>query len=91
MDLDPSMVSALHAAWTEREEGRAGSFTVTEELLAEILELLSIMRIEAQALSGHVKKHDLSEPIRVPRPGVEPVDPIPVVTPREMIAMMAVR
>jgi len=91
MDLDPAMVSALHAAWTEREMGRAGHFTVTEELLAQILEMLSVIRVEAQALSGYVKQHDLAEVVHVPRPGVEPVDPIPVVTPREMIAMMAVR
>jgi hypothetical protein len=92
MDLDPGMVTALRAAWAERETNNAERFTVTEELLAQILEMLSIIRVEAQALSGYVKQADLSEPLRVPRPGdeIEPVDPVRVVSPREFALMMQV-
>jgi hypothetical protein len=81
------MVLALRDAHGDHEEILASHFTVTEELLAQILEFLSIMRIEALAL-GRVKPRDLPEPIRVPRPGVEPVDPIPTITPREFVMMM---
>ena len=90
MDLDPAMVGALRTAWTERETSNAERFTVTEELLAQILEMLSVIRVEAQALSGFVKQHDLATVVRVPRPGVEPVDPVPVVSPREFALMMQV-
>lgn len=90
MDLDPAMVRSLLSAWDEREETMASRFTTEQELLAEILELLSIMRVEALAMSGSVKKYDLPDVIQVPRPGTVPVDPIPVVTPREFSRMMMV-
>jgi hypothetical protein len=88
MDLDPGMVSSLRAAWADREQAIAENFTIDQELLAQILELLSVVRVEALSMGG-LKKSELPDVIRVPRPGVEPEDPIPTISPREFSLMMA--
>jgi len=83
------MVSSLLSALTEREETKSGYFTVTEELLAQILEMLSIIRAEAWV--GKVDKRKVPEMVHVPRPGQEePVDTTPVLTPREFALMTQV-
>jgi len=88
MDLDPAMVTSLLAALHDRQDAISERFTITEELLAQILEMLSIIRSEA--LIGRIKGN-LPEMVHVPRPGrVEPVDTTPVMTPREFSLMMQV-
>lgn len=67
----------------QREHWRQG-----EEFLAELVELLSIIRREALALGG-VKGHHLPEPIRIERPGEPKDNGVHVMTPRQYARHMA--
>lgn len=61
----------------------------SEEFLAEIVELLSVMRREALLLGG-VKSYEAPEPIRITRPGEKPKDNgVQVMTPREYARLLA--
>jgi hypothetical protein len=64
--LDTSALTTLAEEVREREEREA--WTNVTEALARIFDLLAVMRVEALALGG-VKKWNLPEPVRMPRPG----------------------
>lgn len=59
------------------------SWSTTDELLAQVIEWLSVMRVESLALGG-VKKRDLPEPIHIRRPGEQDKKP----TVREAVRSM---
>jgi hypothetical protein len=82
--LPVGLVTTLAEEVADREE-RSAWDNVTEAL-ARIYDLLGVIRVEALALGG-VKRHNLPEPPRMPRPG-EKVDQIPVVTPGQAARMM---
>lgn len=81
--LDVATLSTLAEEVMEREERDAWSNV--HELIARVYDLLSIMRVEALALGG-VKRYNLPEPTRMPRPGQD-VGPV-TVSPREAALMM---
>lgn len=60
------MLDAAH----EREEIRAKEWTTADELLAQVVEQIAILRVEAFAIAG-VPRWKLPEPYRIPRPGEE--------------------
>lgn len=93
VDHDFDMLAALQDELIEKDQ--RDSWRVTEELLAQILEMLSIMRGEAWALQG-VKRWP--DPISVPRPSHLERSPsetprtnsgVRAVTPREYARSMA--
>lgn len=72
------------AAKAKREQ-----WSNTHELLAVVVELLSLVRRESLAVAG-VKAHDLPEPVHIDRPGAKPKkDGVPVMTPRQFARAMA--
>jgi len=77
-------VLAVSEALRDRLE--RNDWTLVHELLASVLELLSIMRIEACLMAG-VPKHKLPEPMHVPRPGEKPPE-VRTVTPSQFARMM---
>lgn len=70
----------------EREEAKA--WTTTHELLAQIVEWLSLLRVEHLAIWTK-KGVTLPDTYHVPRPGEEPDDGVVVMNPREFAQMMA--
>lgn len=83
---EPDMVLGLVAALNDRNEARR--WTMEHELLAEIVEMLSVVRNEALAIAG-VKHFDLPPRVHIPRPGQEAEDEVPVVSPAEFAQMTA--
>lgn len=85
LDLDPAWAHSLAEAYAERRD----SWSFEREMLASLLELLSVMRLEA--LARYTKPGTrLPEPIRVRRPWMpdEPEeDVVPVITPRQFALM----
>lgn len=65
------------------------SWSNVHELLAQLVELLSIMRVEALATAG-VKRWSLPEPIHIPRPGEDDPKEAIVVTPSQFARMTVV-
>lgn len=80
---------AVADAHRDREEAAVWSSTV--ELLAQLVEFLSVWRAE-WLLSQGVDKARLPEPIHYPRPGEEPAEAKQevVVSPREFARLMMV-
>lgn len=76
---------SLIDAVSERNR-RRDDWSVTDELLAQVIDVLSVMRIEAWRQAG-VKVSDLPKPHRVPRPG-EPATQEVVMTPGEFARTM---
>lgn len=70
---------ALSSALRDRNE--RNDWTVLHELLASVLELLSVMRIEAWLIQG-VPRYKLPDAIRIPRPG-EREEPVMTVSPSQ--------
>lgn len=64
-----------------RERQEAERWTTTHELLSQLLELVSIVRVEALAANG-VKRWELPDVLRVPRPGQEE-EPVKTITPSQ--------
>jgi hypothetical protein len=81
--LDPAALTTFAEEVLEREERE--SWTNLHEAIARIHDLLAIMRVEALARGG-VKRYNLPEPVRLPRPG-EDTGPV-VVTPGEAARLM---
>lgn len=79
---------ALITAVNDRNEARAeiDRWTITHELLAQIIDVLSLRRTEAWRQVG-VPAHKLPKPYRVKRPD-EPEPQEVVMTPREAAKMM---
>lgn len=69
-----------------RDRNERDSWTNVHELLAQLLEMLSIMRIEALAAAG-MKRWNLPEPVRIPRPGDDEHQEAIVVTPSQFARM----
>lgn len=69
-----------------REDHEAKSWTTLHELLAGIIDMLGVMRVEHLAGVG-VKPWKLPQVRRVPRPG-EQNETAPTYTPREFALMM---
>ena len=64
------------------------SWTLQHELLASVLELLSVIRIEACLIAG-VPRHKVPDPVHVPRPGdPPPEEQVTTVTPSQFARMM---
>jgi hypothetical protein len=84
LDAEPGLVQSLVSAVHERDEN--ATWSVERELLAQLIELTSIVRVEALALGG-VPKHKLPLVIRVPRPDDDPAGDVPVITPRQFALM----
>jgi hypothetical protein len=83
-ELDTPALMTLAEEIAAREERE--SWDNVAEAIARVYDLLSVMRVEALALGG-VKRHNLPEVARMPRPG-EQVEQIPVVTPGQAARMM---
>jgi hypothetical protein len=69
-----------------RDRIERDDWTILHELLASVLELLSVMRIESLLVAG-AKRHDVPEPMHVPRPGEKPPE-VRTVRPSEFARMM---
>jgi hypothetical protein len=82
--LDTPAVMTLAEEVAAREEREAWSNVA--EAIARVYDLLAVMRVEALALGG-VKRHDLPEAARMPRPG-ETSTETRVVSPREAVRLM---
>jgi hypothetical protein len=67
-----------------RTERELESWTTREELLAMLIDLMHVMRVEALAGMG-VKSPP--RPPRVPRPNEKDRDDVPTVTPRQLAAL----
>lgn len=80
-------VLTLADAVKERND-RAG-WTDLHELLAQVVESISVLRIEAFLIAG-VPKWKLPEPHHIRRPG-EAVKETPVLSPREFARLSVVR
>jgi hypothetical protein len=87
--LETGELLALSAAVRDRNDrvDDAGAWTVTHELLAQLIEWTSLARVEALALGG-VKVHRLPAVHRVPRPGDTEENEV-VMTPREFAQLSA--
>jgi hypothetical protein len=67
-----------------RAERELESWTTREELLAMLIDLMHVMRVEALAGMG-VKSPP--RPLRVPRPNEHVRDEVPTVSPRQLAAL----
>lgn len=77
----------LTLAEAVRDRNERDSWTNVHELLAQLIELLSIVRIEQLAAAG-VKRWSLPEMVRIPRPGDDEPKEAMVVTPSQFARMM---
>jgi hypothetical protein len=82
--LDPADLTTLAEEVRQREERE--SWSNMTEALARIFDLLSVMRVENLARGG-VKKWNLPEPARMPRPGDELAE-ARAITPAEAARLM---
>ena len=73
-----------------RERNDRNAWGATEELLAQLIELLSVVRIEAWLIAG-VPRHKLPKAHQVTRPGEQEQEAEMVVTPSEFARMTMVR
>ena len=78
----------LTLAEAVRDRNERDSWTNVHELIAQCVELLSVMRIE-YLISNGVKRWNLPEPVRVPRPGDEEPKEV-VMTPSQFARMTMV-
>lgn len=83
--LDHAVLTTLAQEVEKREEREA--WTNLHEALARIFDLLAVMRVEALARGG-VKKWNLPEPARMPRPGDEAAAEARPLTPAEAARLM---
>lgn len=67
------MLSSLAAETRDKQERM--SWTQTDELLARLIELISVMRQEFLLFNG-VKSHRLPPVMNIPRPGDKPSGPV---------------
>ena len=72
-----------------KERNERESWTTLHELLAQLIDVLNVARIEAFAIGG-VPRSKLPEPRRVPRPGDKSQE-TPVLSPREFARLSVVR
>jgi hypothetical protein len=72
----------------ERDETKAREWTVAHELLAQLIELIGVMRIESWLQQG-VPRWKLPEPLHVPRPGEKAPEPL-VLTPSQFARLSTV-
>lgn len=88
--MEPGDVLAFASAVRERNDrhDERESWTVTHELLAQLIELTSLRRIEALVLAGH-KPWRLPAVYHVPRPGEGAKESEVVMSPREFAQMTA--
>ena len=76
---------------TVHERNERLAWSQTDELLAEVIELLSVMRIEHLAVNG-VKHSKLPDIIHIPRPGeraASGASSVVVMSPTEYVQAMA--
>lgn len=87
--LEPSELLALAAAVRDRNERQAEAeqWTTTHELLAQLIEWVSLVRVEALAI-GQVPSWKLPKVHRVPRPGDDKPGEV-VMSPRDFALMTA--
>jgi hypothetical protein len=78
------LTTLLTLAEEIRTERELDAWTNREELLAMLIDLMHVMRVEALAGMG-VKSPP--RPLRVPRPGEGHEDQIPTVSPRQLAAL----
>jgi hypothetical protein len=78
------LTTLLTLAEEIRTERELETWTTREELMAMLIDLLHVMRVEALAGMG-VKSPP--RPLRVPRPGDRSEDDIPTVSPRQLAAL----
>lgn len=69
-----------------RDKVERESWNNLHELLAQLVEMLSVMRVESLLMAG-VKRHHLPDPVHVPRPGEKPPE-VRTVRPSEFARMM---
>jgi hypothetical protein len=69
-----------------RRQNEANRWTTTHELIANVWDLLHLLRVEALAGMG-VRKHALPKHQHVPRPGER--DEIPTIRPRDLARLTA--
>lgn len=72
-----------------RERNDRESWTTLHELIAQAIDAIHVMRMEAFVIGG-VPRNKLPDAPRVPRPGDETKE-APVLTPREFARLSAVR
>lgn len=88
--MEPGDVLAFAAAVRERNDRRdeREAWTVTHELLAQLIELTSLRRVESLAQAGH-RPWRLPPVYHVPRPGEGAKESEVVMSPREFAQMTA--
>jgi hypothetical protein len=72
-----------------RERNDRESWTTVHELIAQAVDAIHVMRLEAFVMAG-VPRYKLPDPPRVPRPG-DKAEETPVVSPREFARLSVVR
>ena len=72
-----------------RERNDRESWTTVHELIAQAVDAIHVMRMEAFVMAG-VPRYKLPDPPRVPRPGDETKE-APVYSPREFARLTVVR
>lgn len=82
--LGPAALATLADEVRRRDD--EGDWTNLHEAIAQVHDLLSLMRVEHLAGIG-VKRHDLPTPARMPRPGDKPAEPV-VLSPGEAARLM---
>jgi hypothetical protein len=71
-----------------RERNDRSEWTTLHELLAMLVEVVSIVRIEALLVAG-VKRWSLPDPIHIPRPGEDKEERVKTVTPGQFLRLQA--
>ena len=72
-----------------QQQVKRDSWSNIHELVAQLIELVSLMRIEALLIAG-VKRSKLPSPYHVPRPG-EKAKETPVLTPSQFARLTVVQ
>jgi hypothetical protein len=71
-----------------RERNDRTEWTTLHELVAMLVEMVSIVRIEALVVAG-VKRWSLPDPIHIPRPGEDKEDRVKTVSPGQFLRLQA--
>jgi hypothetical protein len=79
-----ALIDAVNERNTKR--GEIDRWTITHELLAQVIDTLSVRRVEAWRQAG--TKSSLPKPYRVPRPNESDKQEVVVVSPGEAARMM---
>jgi len=78
----------LALATAVRERNDRSEWTSMHELVAMLVEVVSIVRIEALLVAG-VKRWSLPDPIHIPRPGEDKEERVKTVTPGQFLRLQA--